>query len=123
MVVGFVNDVVSLVKTPPLVGIGVDHAIDALGSSLGPSEDELLRDNNRAHAVIENGLTAAVVQGYADNGHIDLGGAEQRGLVENGRLIRYNELEGIPRGRFDEWMNNDPDVNRIIHEAMQDATR
>jgi hypothetical protein len=54
------------VKVNPLVGIALDHAIDAATS--GPSESELIRDNNRAHAVTENGLTAAIVQGYADNG-------------------------------------------------------
>jgi hypothetical protein len=43
--------------------------------------------------------------------------------VDGNRLIRYNELEGVPRGRFDDWMNNDPDVNRIIREAAQEAAR
>ena len=76
MVVGFINDVTSLVRVHPLVGIGIDHAIDAATSGLGPSEEELVRDNNRAHALIENGLAAAIVQGYADNGHIDLSRAE-----------------------------------------------
>jgi hypothetical protein len=123
MVVGFVNDVVSLVKIPPVADIAVHHGIDAIASDFGPSEDELLRDNDRAHALIQNGLTAAVVQGYADNGHLDLSGAEQRHLVHGNQLARYNTLEGIPRGRFEDWMSNDPEVNRIIHEAMQDATR
>ena len=91
MIVGFVNDVVSLAKLPPGLGIVVDHGVDALGASLAPSEDELLRDNNRAHAILENGLTAAIVQGYADNGHIDLAGAEELGLVEDDRLVPYND--------------------------------
>ncbi len=121
MIVGFVNDVVSLAKLPPGVGIVVDHGVDALGASLAPSEEELVRDNNRAHAILENGLTASIVQGYADNGLIDLGGAEELGLVEDGRLVPYNELDGIARGRFEEWMNNDPDVSRVIREAIQEA--
>ena len=82
-----------------------------------------MRDNNRAHAIVENGLTAAIVQGYADNGHVDLSGAEARGLVEDGRLIRYNELDGIERARFHDWMNNDPEVSRVIREAVQEASR
>jgi hypothetical protein len=123
MVVGFVNDVVSLAKLPPGVGIVVDHSVDALGASLAPSEEELVRDNNRAHAILENGLTASIVQGYAENGHIDLRGAEELGLVEDGRLVPYNELDGIARGRFEEWMNNDPEVSRVIREAIQEASR
>ena len=82
-----------------------------------------MRDHNRAHAILENGLTASIVQGYADNGHIDLRGAEELGLVENGRLVPYNELDGIARGRFEEWMNNDPEVSRVIREAIQEANR
>ena len=123
MIVGFVNDVVGLAKVPPLVDIAIDRGIDAVGSNFGPSADELARDNNRAHAIVENGLTAAIVQGYADNGHIDLAEAQERGLVEGDRLIRYNELEDLARARFDEWMNNDPDVNRVIREAIQEANR
>ena len=123
MIVGFVNDVVSLAKLPPGVGIVVDHGVDALGASLAPSEEELVRDSNRAHAILENGLTASIVQGYADNGLIDLRGAEELGLVEDDRLVPYNELDGIARGRFEEWMNNDPDVSRVIREAIQEANR
>ena len=123
MVVGFINDVASLVRVHPAVGIGIDHAIDAATSGLGPSEEELVRDNNRAHALIENGLAASIVQGYAENGHIDLSRAEYLDLVEDGRLIGYNSLEGIPRARFEEWMASDPEVNRIVHEALQEASR
>jgi hypothetical protein len=122
MIVGFANDVVGLAKVPPLVDIAVDRGIDAIGSNLGPSEEELLRDNNRAEAVLENSVTAAIVQGYADNGHIDLSGAQERGLVEDGRLIRYNELDGIARARFHDWMNNDPDVDRVVREAVERAS-
>ncbi len=123
MITGFVNDLVSLAKLPPGVGIVVDHGVDAVGASLAPSEEELVRDNNRAHALLENGLTASIVQGYADNGFIDLGAAEELGLVEDGRLIPYNELDGIARGRYEEWMSNDPDVSRVIREAIQEANR
>jgi hypothetical protein len=122
MIVGFANDVVGLAKVPPLVDIAIDHGIDAIGSNLGPSADELVRDNNRAHAILENGVTAAIVQGYADNGHIDLSGAHERGLVEDGRLIRYNELNGIARARFHDWMNNDPEVDRVVREAVERAS-
>ena len=83
MIVGFVNDVVSLAKLPAGVGIVVDYGVDAVGASLAPSEEELVRDNNRAHAILENGLTASIVQGYAENGLIDLAGAEELGLVED----------------------------------------
>jgi hypothetical protein len=123
MIVGFVNDVVGLAKVPPLVDIAIDRGIDTISSNLGPSADELVQDNNRAHAVLENGVTAAIVQGYADNGHIDLSGAEERELVEDGRLIRYNELDGVERARFHDWMNNDPEVSRVIREAVQEANR
>ena len=44
--------------------------------ALGQSEEELVRDNNRAHALIENGLAASIVQECAENGHIDLSRAE-----------------------------------------------
>ncbi|HEY3181624.1 MAG TPA: hypothetical protein VGJ77_02220 [Gaiellaceae bacterium] len=123
MVVGFMNDVVSLVKVNPVAGVAIHHGIDAIGDSMAPSADELMKDNDRAHAVVQNGLTAAIVKGYADHGHIDLSGAEQRHLVRGGSLVSYNELDGIPRGRFEDWMNNDPDVSRIVHEALQDSSR
>ena len=121
MIAGFVNDLVGLAKVPPGVGIASTMASMRSDPTSAPSEEELVRDNNRAHAMLKNGLAASIVQGYADNGHIDLGGAEERGLVETGRLIRYNELDGIARGRYQEWMNNDPEVNRVIREAIQEA--
>ena len=121
MIVGFVNDVASLARVHPLVGIGLDHAIDAAAAGLGPSEDELVRDNARARAVLENGLAAAITQGYADNGHLDLSRAERLELTEGGRLVGYNSLDGVPRARFEEWMRLDPDVNTVVREAMQEA--
>lgn len=123
MIAGFANDVVSLVKVHPAVGIAFDHAIDAV--TAGPSERELIRDNNRAHAVIENGLTAAIVQGYADNGLIDLSTAdrEYRLVGSDGRLIRYNSLDDIERARFERWMSNDENVSPVVREALQEARR
>ena len=124
MIAGFANDVVSLVKVNPLAGIALDHTVDAVTGSFAPSESELLRDNNRAHAVVQNGLTAAIVQGYADNGHIDLEAARQLQLLDaDGGLIRYNSLDGIERGRFDEWMNTDGHVNVVTRDALQEASR
>ena len=124
MIAGFANDVVSLVKVHPAVSIALDRAIDSFTS--GPSERELIQDNNRAHDVIENGLTAAIVQGYAENGHIDLTGdaSTKYHLVDgSGNLLRYNTLDDIQRGRFDEWMNVDGEVNRVTREALNETTR
>ena len=124
MIAGFANDVVSLVKVNPLAGIALDRTVEAITGSFAPSESELLRDNNRAHAVVQNGLTAAIVQGYADNGHIDLETARQLQLVDaDGGLIRYNSLDGIERGRFDEWMNTDGQVNVVTRDALQESSR
>ena len=74
--------------------------------------------------MVQNGLTAAIVQGYADNGHIDLETARQLELVDaDGGLIRYNSLDGIERGRFDEWMNTDGQVNVVTRDALQESSR
>ena len=74
--------------------------------------------------MIENGLKAAIVQGYADNGNLSLEGAERADLLDDdGNLIRYNSLEGILQGRFDSWMGNDEHVSAVAHEAFQEAER
>ena len=41
----------------------------------------------------------------------------------DGGLIRYNSLDGIARGRFEEWMNTDPEVNVVMREALQESSR
>jgi hypothetical protein len=40
-----------------------------------------------------------------------------------GRMIPYRELGPLTRARFEDWMNNDSDVNRVMHDAFQEESR
>ena len=75
----------------------------------------------RRQAGGQNGLAAAITQGCAENGHLDLSHAESLELAKDGELLAYNSLGGVPRARFEEWMRLDPEVNKVVREAMQEA--
>jgi hypothetical protein len=123
LIVGFLNDVTKLVDVNPVAGIAIDHGIDAISAQLAPSADQLTAQDATAHAVIQNSLAAAIAQGYADHGHIDLTTAKQYGLVHDGKLDNYGSLDPIEKARYEEWLGNDSSVNRRLHEALQDAWR